>query len=725
MAWSRGGCLRDFRYPFASLVSLGSLGSLGHWESLGLLLWEVQRGEAPGCAGVGLWLHWLGWVGSSVGDPQGRRRSRGRFMVDHSEQFLRADTEQIAIPHAGNSGSGGEAGDSAGVERTGSDSSESPGDRTVSLHVRGGEEETPDRENRKKGKDDLSDSLARRGGEENETSETSLDSVQVSEADKGSGSPARLGSYELVRMLARGGMGEIWLGRDPGLNRPVAIKRLALALLEEPECLERFKREARAAAAVSHPNIAAIHHVGTDDEGRPYLAMEYINGINLAALSRRREPVPYSTVADWMIQACLGLQAAFKANVIHRDLKPGNLMVTRSGGVKIVDFGLAKIFFEDQGHKTQTGLVLGTPHYMSPEQGQGRGLDHRSDIYSLGATFYCLLAGRPPFDGPSLVDVMMKHITAPLVPLYSVNPEVPLALCDIIHRMMAKNPNDRPQDYEDLIADLKSVKLQLLAKEQGSFVGRESDGPAADPVWFRDEKSESAAASGSVEESDADLKAIVGGGRSQEGGTGAARGAGNLQSVEVTRPGPASRESEQMGPLRLILLGVGLLILLGGLLMVAFRTGAEDADPVEAGEVDSRSSGLAAALTRILAEEPQPTPIPVPPDLAAARETRANLMDLSIAILAYESDHRRAPDTLEAVVSSGVIDPQKTRDGWDRPLQLRRITGELLSFGADGEENTADDLLVEIGTALETLPEPYRALEEEYEAKVKAAATQP
>jgi hypothetical protein len=168
-----------------------------------------------------------------------------------------------------------------------------------------------------------------------------------------------------------------------------------------------------------------------------------------------------------------------------------------------------------------------------------------------------------------------------------------------------------------------------------------------------------------------------------------------------------------------------LLILLGGLLMVVFRTGVEDADPVEAGEVGSRSSGLAAALTRILAEDPQPTPIPVPPDLVAARETRANLMELSIAILAYESDHRRAPDTLEAVVSSGVIDPQRIHDGWGRPVQLRRITGELLSFGADGEENTVDDLLVEIGTPLERLPEPYRLLEEDYEAQVKAAGTQP
>lgn len=506
--------------------------------------------------------------------------------------------------------------------------------------------------------------------------------------------PAQLGPYRIERILAQGGMGEVLLGIDSTLHRPVAIKRMAKTLLEDSDAKERFKREARATAAVSHPNIAGIYFVGADDEGLPYLAMEYVDGKTLGQLLRERRPVAASVVCDWIIQACEGLQAAFKAEIIHRDLKPANLMITHDGVLKIVDFGLAKISRENI-HKTQTGMVVGTPQYMSPEQGQGRVLDHRSDIYSLGAAFYHFLSGRPPFEGNSMLDVMMKHVTAPLVPLYSVNPQVPLPLCDIIHRMMSKNPAERPQDYEELLGELKAVKLHLLTREKGAFVTGAMHAPDAD-----------ASASPDPDDPNADLRAIV---------------AGTLPSARSKSIPPCFlKEHHPLAPdedprPRLLtprqFLWIGFATLAGLLVIVTLlirNVQTRSDDPAA-----RPSSGLAMLLQRVLAPQAQATPTPVPPDLLAARKTRLLLTEISHAVEVYEGVEKEFPESVQDLVRAELVAPESILDGWQQEILLNKTNHRVISFGGDGREGTPDDFIVEAGNSA-PMPQVYRDLELKY-----------
>lgn len=520
-------------------------------------------------------------------------------------------------------------------------------------------------------------------------------------------------------------MGEVFLGIDPTLNRPAAIKRLTRDLVEDADALGRFKREARATASVSHPNIAGIYSVGTSEDGRPFLAMEYVDGMNLVEVIRQKLQMPYSNICEWMIQACQGLQSAYKANIVHRDLKPGNLMITRDGDLKIVDFGLAKVFFEDT-HKTQTGTVIGTPQYMSPEQGQGRGIDHRSDIYSLGATFYCLLAGRPPFDGPSLVDVMMKHIASPLVPIYSINPGVPLPLCDIVHRMMAKDPNDRPQDYEDLIADLKAVKLQMLARERGSFVGEgevlfQPVGHEMPPTVLLPPHENEVAQS----ESDADLKAIVG--KARRGVPVPADDPVTMHSMEVKKEASDNGGNGAfwgtLQPKQRLWLGVGVAILVIVVVALFLNPGgrSDDSGPGSSSLQDpSTQKAISLVLTRSGTGETAGTPVPMPAELRAAVETRARLTELSRAAQAYEAARGRLPASLHALVEAQLIDEDRTLDAWTRPFIFRRVTQEIVSYGIDGEENTPDDIAVRIGDT-PILPKPYQQMEDNYRKQLQAS----
>lgn len=504
-----------------------------------------------------------------------------------------------------------------------------------------------------------------------------------------------------MRVLARGGMGEVLLGIDATLRRPVAIKRIGKVLLDDPDVRERFKREARAAAAVSHANIAGIYFVGADDDGLPYLAMEFVDGKTLGQLLRERKPVAASMVCDWMIQACEGLQAAFKAEIIHRDLKPANLMIAHDGVLKIVDFGLAKIFRENT-HKTQTGMVVGTPQYMSPEQGQGRALDHRSDMYSLGATFYHFLSGRPPFDGNSMIDVMMKHVTAPLVPLYSINPQVPLPLCDVIHRMMSKNPAERPQDYEELIGELKAIKLHLLTREKGAFVTGAL--PAAEGA--ANHASPDASATPDAEDPNADLRAIV-------GGTLAGARSRTLLPSSLEQHHPIAPDEDPrprlLTPRQILWFGFASL---AGLLVIA-TLWIRNLQTHSAESSQKPSSGLSVLLQRVLAPQAQATPTPIPADLLAARKTRALLTELSRAVEVYEGTEKKIPESIHDLVRAELVAPESLLDGWQQEIVLNPTNRRVISFGGDGREGTPDDFSVEIGGEAR-LPEVYRLMEQKY-----------
>jgi len=268
-----------------------------------------------------------------------------------------------------------------------------------------------------------------------------------------------LGDYQLLRRLGVGGMGQVYLARQLSLKRDVAIKLLRNELANNPTALKRFQAEAEAVARLNHPNIVHIHQIGEHD-GLRYMVLEFVEGRNLRDYLLRKGPPDLAVTLSIVRQVVLGLQTAHEEGIIHRDIKPENILVTRRVEVKVTDFGLSR-FFASEGpatNLTQSGVTLGTPLYMSPEQVQGHTIDHRTDIYSLGVTCYHLLAGEPPFRGATAFDVALKHVQEQPKPLAELRPDLPADLCGMVHKMMAKNPNDRYQTAREIIRDLVKVR---------------------------------------------------------------------------------------------------------------------------------------------------------------------------------------------------------------------------------------------------------------------------
>jgi len=268
---------------------------------------------------------------------------------------------------------------------------------------------------------------------------------------------AEFDGYRIVRLIGRGGMGAVYEGLDVALGRRVAIKVLTESVNRNPGAVRRFQREAKAVASVSHPNIAQVYRVGKFGDLH-YYAMEYVDGKSLEQMIAEEGRIAGRRCFDLMIQAVRGLKAAAEHGIIHRDVKPANLMVARDGTVKIVDFGIAKMIDDSDTFRTATGTIMGTPSYMSPEQCKGAPLDFRSDMYSLGCTFFELLTGRPPFEGETVYKVMASQIRAPTPAIPSIAPHVPGRLCNIIYTMMEKNPDNRYQSYDHLLTVLEAAR---------------------------------------------------------------------------------------------------------------------------------------------------------------------------------------------------------------------------------------------------------------------------
>ncbi len=264
-----------------------------------------------------------------------------------------------------------------------------------------------------------------------------------------------LGKYRVERVLGKGSMGTVYYGVNTETQAGAAIKTMARENIGDEELLQRFRREARVASQINHPNVGHVIESGVANE-MPYLVMEFIDGQSLAEVIKRKGSLTAELATEFVRQAALGLKAASECCCIHRDIKPANLMVTRKGEIKVVDFGIAK---NDGGDELRTavGVVLGSPYYMSPEQSAARPLDLRSDIYGLGATFYYLLTGKPPFEGRNLMDVIQKRARNELVPISTLNPTVPLRTCELVYRMMKPDPAQRFQTYDDLIQGLDAV----------------------------------------------------------------------------------------------------------------------------------------------------------------------------------------------------------------------------------------------------------------------------
>ena len=271
----------------------------------------------------------------------------------------------------------------------------------------------------------------------------------------------RMGPYEIRREIGSGGMGVVYEGWDARLNRRVAVKTLWPALAQRPEARERFLREARAAASVSHPNVTQIYDIGEED-GQVYFAMEYLEAKSLQEVLEEQGRLSAERAIDIARQTARGLKAAADAGIVHRDIKPSNLVFSNDGVLKVTDFGLAKHVMADTD-LTLDGQTIGTPKYVSPEQASGGHVDARSDIYSLGATLYEMVTGRPPFDGSTPMEVMLKHVRDPLPPVQTVNPAVPRHLTGLIHAMLSKQPGGRPQSYDHLLDMLDRVEAGKAA----------------------------------------------------------------------------------------------------------------------------------------------------------------------------------------------------------------------------------------------------------------------
>ncbi len=251
-------------------------------------------------------------------------------------------------------------------------------------------------------------------------------------------------------------MADVYLAEQVSLGRHVAIKVLRPEALRNPAAVSRFEQEARAAASLVHGHIVQIHEVACID-GVHFLAEEYVAGPSLRTWLEARGPIDPRQALAVLSQVGSALVRASQQGIVHRDIKPENLLVTPAGDVKVADFGLVRVAGEDL-ELTQDGMTLGTPLYMSPEQGEGRPVDARSDLYSLGATVYHLLAGRPPFSGSSAIAVVLSHIKDSPPPLAAKRPDLPAGLCAIVERLLEKDPDNRfasPQELLQAVSDLE------------------------------------------------------------------------------------------------------------------------------------------------------------------------------------------------------------------------------------------------------------------------------
>ncbi|HWC76081.1 MAG TPA: protein kinase, partial [Blastocatellia bacterium] len=294
-----------------------------------------------------------------------------------------------------------------------------------------------------------------------------------------------LGHYRIIEALGAGGMGEVYKARDSRLERTVALKVLPPHLVTDSDRLERFIGEARAASALNHPHIVAIYDIGESVPEPPpaegpasavyYIAMEYVDGVTLHALIHR-ERAELRKLLEYMAQTADGLAKAHASGIVHRDLKPENIMVTGDGYAKILDFGLAKLIEPDRAAgatptsrseleeaetavmaRTQAGVVMGTVGYMSPEQAQGKPVDHRSDIFSFGCILYEVVTALKPFHGDSLIDSLHKIVYAQPAPVRDSNPNAPAEVQRIIRKCLAKDPGERYQSIRDVALDLRDL----------------------------------------------------------------------------------------------------------------------------------------------------------------------------------------------------------------------------------------------------------------------------
>jgi serine/threonine protein kinase len=277
---------------------------------------------------------------------------------------------------------------------------------------------------------------------------------------------SKIGKYDVVGILGKGGMGVVYKAMDNAIGRPVAIKMMTSGFAENPDLLQRFYREAKSTGTLQHPNIVIVHDLG-EHAGNPYLVMEFLEGEPLSEMIATRQKLSLSRKLGYIIQALQALNYAHQKGVVHRDIKPANLMVLRDGAVKIVDFGIARL--GDQ-RLTRTGQVMGTITYMSPEQINAQAVDGRTDIFSTGVMLYELLTYALPFEGRDTTSTMIKILGEPPPPLENFLPVSPPELEKILHKALAKDREERYATAEDFALDLSRVQESLERELLGEYV---------------------------------------------------------------------------------------------------------------------------------------------------------------------------------------------------------------------------------------------------------------
>jgi hypothetical protein len=293
---------------------------------------------------------------------------------------------------------------------------------------------------------------------------------------------SRLGRYKVMRLIGRGGMGCVYLAWDCQLRRKVALKVLSAEAAADREARARFLREGRAAAAVTNDHVIAVYETGR--HGRTaFLAMQYLKGMSLARYLEQNGIPPVRSAVRIAREVAFGLAAAHACGLLHRDIKPGNVLLEAPNGrAKILDFGLVAPFAPGDEKLTETGMVVGTPAYMSPEQARSGKLDHRSDLFSLGVVLYHMCAGRVPFPGDDTMSVLTALVTRVPEPVGRLNPAVPLRLELLIERLMDKNPAGRPQSASEVVADLQSIERELAGRGSASVAVAATEREPADEL---------------------------------------------------------------------------------------------------------------------------------------------------------------------------------------------------------------------------------------------------
>src|SRR5215204_6057885 len=261
------------------------------------------------------------------------------------------------------------------------------------------------------------------------------------------------GRYRIIRRLGSGGMADVYSAEDTQLGREVALKVLYRRFAEDAEFVERFRREASSAAGLQHPNVVQVFDRGEWD-GTYYIAMEFLEGRNLKQIVRDHGPLEPALAVDIVLQILKAARFAHRRGIVHRDIKPHNVIVDDDGRAKVTDFGIARAGASDM---TETGSIMGTAQYLSPEQAQGQPVDARADLYSIGIVLYELLTGAPPFDADSPVTIALKQVSEEPLPPRQRNPAVPPALDAVVLRALRKDPADRYQDADAFIAALESA----------------------------------------------------------------------------------------------------------------------------------------------------------------------------------------------------------------------------------------------------------------------------